>query len=561
MAHIVWFKLQSYMKYSFGWNATNISKHVASMVIFGGFAVGVYYASRTATDYLLDSVHIGQFLFHRLLSMLLFVFFLSINVGNIIVSYATFYRSTETAFYLTRPVTHTNLFIIKFLDNFFYSSTAFFLLALAVLLGYGSHYHSPWTFYLGTMVFLLLPYMMIAACLAVIILLVIMRLSTVIGTKKMIIVISLCYLESLFLYFSVTNPLKLVNQIWQHYPNLDQNFSYLDPAIAKYLPNYWIADSLYRIILGQTSSAVWYACLLLLVTIAIFGAMVVVGNKLFYSSWLASLELNAGVRRKLQFQNIFSLTKKSRLGTQTSVLLKKDFAQFIREPSQWIHLLIIAVLVGTFMVSVAHINLQQKVPFLQTISYLVVLLFNAFLIASIALRFIFPAMNLESLNFWKIVSSPVRLKKVFWLKYAVGFIITLIVSEFLVIFSHRSVSAYPVLQNTGFIIMFAVALFFTSLNLGVGTYFADYKEKNPIRIASSQSATLTFMICILYLVIVVAVTFIPYKQYFISVHGDNQLTGNLLIWPATIVLGISIILGTLTVILGLKSLSKDYSGS
>src|SRR5262245_23588363 len=97
--HIVYFKLRSFLKLNAGWNPATVVKHIGSVIVFGGFAVGAYLFAHSTTSYLLEKTHIGLFLLHRFLSMLLFVFFLSINVGNIIVSYASFYRSQETLYF------------------------------------------------------------------------------------------------------------------------------------------------------------------------------------------------------------------------------------------------------------------------------------------------------------------------------------------------------------------------------------------------------------------------------------------------------------------------------
>ncbi|HZY10060.1 MAG TPA: hypothetical protein VFF29_02800, partial [Bacteroidota bacterium] len=99
--HILSFKLLSSVKLTMELRIDNIVKNLASIIVFGGFAIGAFYFTQTSTAYLLDNTRIGLFLFHRFLSMLLFVFFLSINVGNIIVAYATFYRSEETMYLLT----------------------------------------------------------------------------------------------------------------------------------------------------------------------------------------------------------------------------------------------------------------------------------------------------------------------------------------------------------------------------------------------------------------------------------------------------------------------------
>ena len=556
--HIALFKLRISLKFSAGWRMRDYVKHTASLIVFGGFVVGAYYSTRVATDYLLDSVHIGLFLFHRLLSMLLFVYFLSINVGNIIVSYATFYRSQEMSYYLTKPVSHTNLFIIKFFDNFFYSSTAFFLIALAVLLGYGSHFHMSWIFYFNTMVFMLIPFMLIAGCIAVMILLLLMRFAQKIGVRKMIAILAILYLESLFLYFSMTNPLRLVNQVWQHFPYLDQYFGYLDPPITKYFPNYWIAESLYWTMRGDSSFALSYTILLILATILIFGMMVWIGKKLFYTSWLASLNFRTGGESRFPILRMFSFSKPSKLEIQTSVLLKKEIWQFVREPSQWIHLGIITILVITFIVSIANINLRQNLPFLQTVSYMVLLLFNAFLIASIALRFVFPGISIEGTNFWSVLSAPVKRTKIFWLKYLIAFIPILLMSEILVMFSHRSLWAYPVLVQSASVIMVSVAFAFVGLNLGAGSYFSDFKEKNPIRVASSQSATVTFLLSIVYLTIMVAIVFLPLNGYFGLILKGIPFNVANLNYAVFAFFIISIIIGAISLVIGQRALRRDY---
>src|ERR1041384_635953 len=128
LVHILRFKTQSLWNRSTEPPPANVIRSLGSFIVFGGFILGAYYCSRIATGYLLDTARLGMFLLHRFLSMLLFVFFLSINVGNVIVSYATFYRSPEMEFYLTKPIGHTKPFLIKILHTFLFLSPLFFLL-------------------------------------------------------------------------------------------------------------------------------------------------------------------------------------------------------------------------------------------------------------------------------------------------------------------------------------------------------------------------------------------------------------------------------------------------
>ncbi|MBI5476064.1 MAG: hypothetical protein HY964_04930 [Ignavibacteriales bacterium] len=556
--HIGYFKLRSLLKISFDWKFSIILKNLASLVIFGGFAIGAYYATRLGTDYLLDTAKLGSFLLHRFLSMLLFVYFVSINVGNIIVSYATFYRSPEMQYYLTKPVSHTQLFLLKFIDNFFYSSSAFFLIAFAVLLGYGSHFGMGWIFYFETLFFMLIPFMLISGCLAVIIVLFLVRYAARIGIKKLILLLTILYLTFLTGYFSVTSPLKLVARILQHYPNLDQYFGYLDPPVTKYLPNYWIAESLYWTMRGEVSYALSYKLLLIGATILIFGLMIYTGRKLFYESWLSSLEFGRNELKNQKRSLFLSFERKPVFNIQLSVMLKKEYYQFIREPSQWVHFGIISLLVILFLTSISHINLKQNMPFLQTVSYMVVLMFNAFLIISIALRFVFPSLSIEGKNFWSVFSSPLKRSKIFWLKYLIWFIPIIILSEMLVIFSHRSLIQYPNILLSASLLMASVAFVGVGMNLGMGSYFVNYRENNPIRAASSQSATLIFFACIVYLTILVSTTFIPFNGFFGYILKNLSFKNEMLYIAVGIFTLFSFTIGSIFLMIGIRSMKRDY---
>jgi ABC-2 type transport system permease protein len=556
--HILRFKTRSILMRSTELNSANVVRTVGTLIVFGGFVIGAYYSSRIATDYLLDTARLGLFLLHRFLSMLLFVFFLSINVGNIIVSYATFYRSPEMEYYLTKPISHTNLFLIKFLDNFFYSSTVFFVLALAVLLGYGSHFQMGWVFYVKTMVFMLLPFMLLAGCSAVMMLMLLMRFARVIGVRKVIVVLVALYLGLLSGYFSMTNPVKLQAAVMEHFPHVDEYFGYLDAPAVKYLPNHWIAESLYWTMRGDTSFALSYTTMLVFATIALFGLMVYTARRVFYRSWLASLELRPAGESPKMLMSMFSLTGPGRFDPQSTVLFRKEFWQFFREPSQWIHLTIISALVMTFIASIAQINLRQTLPFLQTISYMVVLVFNLFLVSSIALRFVYPSMSTEGMNFWKILSAPVAREKVFWLKFTLYLIPIILISEALVVFSHRSLLEFPVLLQLNLCIMLFASAALTALNLGAGSFFSNYREKNPIRVASSQAATLTFLICIVYLTFVIASVFVPFNDYFAFKLRGVPFNPDTMYLATLLVLAISGMMAAASLAVGLRALGRDF---
>ncbi len=165
LIHILRYKFLSYIKSTFDRRFVSIMRGTASLIVFGGFAYAAYLFASEATRFMLDQTRTGLYLFHTFISMMLFVFFISVNLGNIIVSYSTLYRSAEVSFLLTKPISFTSIFVLKFLDNFFYSSTTLFLGAFMMLLGYGSYFGYPLYYLAGIMFFVFVPFMFLSASL------------------------------------------------------------------------------------------------------------------------------------------------------------------------------------------------------------------------------------------------------------------------------------------------------------------------------------------------------------------------------------------------------------
>jgi ABC-2 type transport system permease protein len=556
---IMRFKLWAAMKRVFGFRREVVTRELASFLVLAGFSVAIFFFARFVTFYLLNDAHIGLFLFHRFLSMVLFVFFLTINLGNMIVAYSTLYKSDEVGFLLAHPISFEKVFIIKFLDNFFHSSSTLFIVAISVLAGYGSVFSMPITFYLFVMVAMVFPFMLLAAALAVTLLLGLMKLATKINVRRLILVLLIGYLSAVYLYFRLTNPMQLTEQVMKSYPNVNQYFSQFDPGFVAYLPNHWVANSLYFFVRGDTVTAVSYVAVLVLATFGSLLLCFLVALRLYYPTWV-----NAG---QLVFHKPSSTSTRARflafqtpsfLDSQIEVLLKKEFWQFFREPSQWLHLLIVFFLIVVFVTSIVTLNLKMTIPFLQTVSYLIVMTFNGFLIASVALRFIFPAISLEGQAFWSIRSAPIDLRKVYWLKFLIGLVFVLVVAE-----SLSFLSNYPLRQHSPLLLgtlggSLALSIGLVALNLGAGAYFADYRERNAIRVASSQGASLTFLLNIGFLMVPVLLLFIPIHRYFEHIIFGGVYVGWPLYVALSVVFGISVLIALMASFVGLRSFERDF---
>ena len=553
-------KAKGFLKTLFSSEWQALLKNTSSFLIFGGFAVGVFFISRSVTIYLLQEAHIGQFLFHRFLSMLLYVFFVTVNLGNMIVCYATLYRSQEVTFLMAMPVTHAKIFLIKFVDNFFYSSTTLTLVGFAVLLGYGSCFHLPWYYYLVTIFLVLLPFMLIAGIIAVVVLMLLIKVAGRIGARWLLTIIITSYLSVIYAYFKITNPVELVNEVMKHYPDVNEYFGYLDPPFVHYLPNHWVTEFFYWSINGDTPRAIANLSLLFFTMLGLIVLAGLIGRKYYYESWLiaSDAQIMRGPGKRHFRLKLLEFGRKNFLRPQTDAIIKRDTWLFLREPSQWLHLLLMMVLLCIFLISMSSLELRLSHPLLQAVSFLIVFLFNGFLIASVALRFVFPSVSLEGEAFWAVRTSPYSLRDLYWQKFAFSFIALLTLAEFLSIVSVGMLRRDTQLIQLAGITTGFIALALSSLNLGAGTYFATFKEKNPIRIASSQGSSVTFLISMVYMTVVVMILIVPLNNYFQRYLLFGAQPSSWLVLPVVGVGVLSMLCFLIATSVGLRSIQRDY---
>ena len=560
LIHILKFKLLTFIKFQEEISAKSLIKNLSASLVYILFAVGIFFFTRNVITYLMEDVKIGMFLLHRFLFVVLFIFFMTVNIGNIVVSYSTFFKTREVGFLLTTPISFTKIFLIKFLDNFFYSSSTLLLMVTAALTGYASYFELHWFFIPFAVLILILPFMLIAGTLGAITLLIILRLAARFGLKKVLFTMASVYATTIILFYIFSSPVQLVTNVFQYFPNINNYFGFLESPAIKLLPNHWVADALYWISSGKFIAAGWNIYLLLIISISFLLFALLLAKNWFYKTWLVFLTLSneLSIKKKSNFKVLFAFENKSSLKPSREALLKRELLLFIREPSQWTHFLVMAFLITIFILSISNVDvmiMNASNIYLKTIVYLIIYLFNVFLIASMSLRFIFPLVSLEGETIWKIRSAPVNYKKMMLTRLFIYFSVIFVIGQVLNFVSNFQFSIMlSVIShlNTAFVTITLVAL-----NFRMGAAYANYKEKNPIRVASSQGASLTFLFTIIYLVFLIILLFAPLSNYFSAIDKGSFASVTQLLFTSVILGSIAFIMSYLSISRGVKHFNKD----
>jgi hypothetical protein len=555
--HIIYFKILTFLKLNKISSIYDFLKSFGTTLVYIFFAIGAFYFTKEVINYLLVKIRLGSFLLHEFASMVFFIFFISVNVGNIIVCYSTLYKSAEVSFLFSKPIHSTRLFVIKFLDNFFYSSSTLLVVLFSVIAGYASYFHLGTLTIIKIVLFNFLPFMFSAASLGVIILMTVIKLTSRFGIKNIITGLVICYLLSLFFFFKTVSPVSLVNDVFKHYPYVDQYFGNLIPPYIKLLPNNWLSESLYWIVENQYSKALPGFIYQITLSAGLFLTAVWLGDKWYYKTWLLMPGLTSKRKKHTRFSSPISFEKRSLFSPQAESLIKKDLLLFLREPGQVIHFLLLLLMILLFMFSVSKISsIGTSNYYLRTIIYLSIFIFNVLFISTLALRFIFPMISLEGQACWKIKTSPLIDKKYIQIKLFILSSVIIFISQMLNFFSNKGYDKEIILFS-GILILFVSAAIIL-MNFGMGCIFSNYNEKNPIRVASSQGASLSFLLSIFYMIFLISVLFIPMNTYFAFYKKLPFSVFSIFIQPLCIVGVISIIICVLSYKFALKALKKDF---
>jgi len=539
-------------------SATEIVKNLSLLFVYAGFAAGMYLFTEKVIQLLLDDYKIGLFFFHRFAAIILFMVFLTVSAGNILVGFATFYRSKEVNFLLSRPVSFRQVFLIKFIDNFFYSSGTLFLIICSALLAYGSYFNVSVGFYLAVLTGLVLPFLLLAGILGVLILFLIVRIAESIGPKLTIGIIAAGYIAVTVIFIKLNDPVELVAQSSYLEARLSLYLSALDSPFIKIFPGIWLADALYWIQREVYNLALSYFIIVLSLTAFFFIALLLIAEKYFFRSYQVVSELSSGKKMKTELTSVWKPAD-AYTSPKIGSLFRKEYLLFLREPVQVLHLALLIVLIVLFTGSIGGRPFRMFLsydPGTQTTVFLVFFLFIHFMIVTLALRFIFPHLSLEGEIFWRLRSAPVNIYRYALSKFSALLVVILLLSLGLTHFANKRFEGELYLFSllATLISTFTVA----SVNFGMGGLFPNFKEKNPIRISSSSGASISFLISMGYIMLELLLLTPNIRLYFQN-HGisNKSFNNDILLNTTLIFLVVSLLLSGTGIILGIRSYKND----
>ncbi|MDA8019618.1 MAG: hypothetical protein MPN21_19425 [Thermoanaerobaculia bacterium] len=487
----------------------------------------------------------------RLLASFAFALLVLLTFSNLLVSYATLYRSREMPYLVQSPVPVATLFLGRFVECVSFSSWASAFLGSPLLLAYGIETAAPWTFYPAVVLFFL-PFVIIPAALGTAATLLLVRV--VAGHRRRV-------LPALAALVAVAVALFILTPERVDPPNLADPSSLAGVVQAMgssqhpLLPSQWLAGGVFAAATGDLAEAGFSLLLLASNAALLLWLATLLAERVFYPGWSDLLGADEQSGPKPSHGGIFSkldgLTRW--LPEPYRSLVAKDVRTFWREPTQWSQFLLLFGIMALYLA-----NMRGDVAAIDRATWqawgtLLNLAASMLILASLTSRFIYPLISLEGRRIWILGLAPLTMRQLVRQKYWFSVSTTAFFTLGLATLSslRLDLDAFELAVSLGTVAATTFAL--SGLAVGLGALYPNFEEDNPSRVVSGLGGTLNFFLSMLYILVVtglLAVVLLTARLGSISDGAHSALTAACF----AVVLGLTLVATWLPLRLGMRHL-------
>lgn len=533
-----------------------IGKAISLSVIIG-FGVGATFFFRILFEKLLSIEDIGEPLFWKIIPITWFTLFAMLLVSNLITGIATIYRSEEIPFLFARPVSHRRVFLSRFLDNLTYSSWSLAVLGVPLIIAWGWVMNIPVFMTTILILFGLGPLILISAEVGVAILIVLVFLIRLTSARLVTILMSVLIIGSILYVVNERSKGLIVEGAIRTSVAEQYIASLSQESKSPLTPPSWLASAMRETRKGNSSRIIFLLSLLTLTSIVWLRWILVLSSWVYYPSWAAFGDFS---RRKSHYQSSRSAYRFTRnwLPNPLNAMLLKDVLMFVRNPSQWGQFLILVAFLMVYLLNLIYVSSRFNFdnPHWKILVLFLNFAFTGFILATLAVRFVFPLISLEGKGFWVLRGAPVSVNLLFWEKFFLAFVIFMGLCEIIVWITNQVLNvtqAMMILTTVGTFLM-GVAL--TGLGIGMGALFPDFKEESPMRIASTPGGVLTVVISLVYVAVMVAILGWPASGYFVYLMGQGAFPAGRALSAVVMVACVNVLILLIPLRMGRQSIQE-----
>jgi len=496
-------------------------------VIFGGIGLGVagvlFAASFWVTWQVTQYADLGDYLLRLGLSWLFLTFLSFLAFSGVVTSLSTFFLSEDLRLLMAAPVASRRLFHARMLRTVGQASWMVVIFLVPVLAGVGVARCVGPAYYAIALV-TVPPFAVIPVALGAMLTLALVNVFPARRARDVLMLMGLLFAGALVVLLRFVRPERLLRV--ESLPDVSAFFATLQSPITPMLPSFWAGETLFAGLMGGLDwlhlAALWTTAL----------GLVVVARMAF-GRWFFSGYSKAQEARRARFTKLTAVEAVVRALPMSAVrrhLLLKDVKVFLRDVSQWSQLLLLLALVVVYLYNFRVLDLD-RIPYMTGVVKNVYGFLNlamaGFVMATVAVRFVFPGVSSEGAAFWIIRTSPVKLRDFLWSKFWAGLLPLMLLALTLTIVGNRFLGVDPFLQIVTAIAVVFMSLALVGLATGLGARYPRFQAENINQVAGSYGGVAFMISAVLYIATMIALIGWGASNYLWAqarrraMHGDE----------------------------------------
>jgi ABC-2 type transport system permease protein len=452
---------------------------------------------------------IGVLLAGKLLGLILVGFFSILLLSNIITALSSFFLARDLDLLVGAPVDWLKLYGAKLTETLVNSSWMVVLMAVPMLAAYGVVYRGGWSFPLIALA-AFLPLLAIPTIVGSAITLLLVNAFPARRTRDILSVIAVLAAGGIVILFRLIRPERLARP--EGFRSLVEFVTLLRTPTSPFLPSEWAQRGLMSWLEGTPDALPFYLLWSTALAAVVLGALL---HRVLYAKGFSKAQESAQ-----RFARATAIGRAGRallapFGVLRRELVLKELRLFFRDTTQWSQLILLAVLVVVYVFNIKFLPLRGEgmTLFLVNVIPFLNLALAGFVLASIAARFIFPAVSLEGRTLWLLRSSPMSMRDLLWSKFWVGTLPLLVLALAIVGVTNYllQVGEFIMWVSTFSIVFMTLAI--AGLAIGFGTAYPQFETENAAQIPTSFGGLLFMMAAVALIGAVVVLEARPVYSY------------------------------------------------
>ena len=432
---------------------------------------------------------LGDFLLRLGLSWLFLTFLSFLAFSGVVTALSTFFLSEDLRLLVAAPVAVRRLFHARFVRTIGQASWMVVIFLLPVLSGIGIARCAPCLFYVAA-VATVIPFVVIPVALGTALTLLLVNIFPARRARNILMLMGLLFAASIVLLLRFIQPERLLRV--ESLPDVMDFFATLQTSISPLLPSFWAGETLFASLHGSRD---WLHAGSLWTTAAAFTVLLSAASERWYFAGFSKSQ-EARKARFTRLRALDGVVRRLPLSVARRQLLIKDLKVFLRDVTQWSQLLLLVALVMVYLYNFRVLDLE-RIPymsgFIKNVYAFLNLALAGFVMATVAVRFVFPAVSAEGPAFWVIRTSPISFSDFLWSKFWTGFVPLFLLTEGLTITANEFLGVDPFLKVVTASAIVFMSLALVGLAIGLGARYPRFGADNATQVAGSPGGV-AFMI-------------------------------------------------------------------